>query len=204
MIDLSKWNFMPRVETEFWVKKVLKKLSFSKGTKFLKILDIFSGTGCIGIAVLKNIKNSRVDFVDIDKKAVEQIKINLKLNMISLKRYKIYQSDLFKKLNGKIYDIIFANPPYVARERIGEVQPQVIKYEPERALFGGKKGLFYISKFLKEAKKHLNKNGVIFMEFDPRQKDDIKKIIKKEGYQKYSFFKDQFKRYRFAKIIFLR
>ncbi|MDO8503072.1 MAG: methyltransferase, partial [bacterium] len=139
-IDLSKWAFMPRTETEFWVKKAISKIKSDENTsRRIKVLDMFAGSGCIGIAVLKNIKNSQVDFVDIDKKAIEQIKINLKLNRIASSRYKIYQSDLFKKLKNKKYGYTFANPPYVAEDRIGEVQPSVLEYEPKKALFGGKK-----------------------------------------------------------------
>ncbi|OGZ23284.1 MAG: hypothetical protein A3A08_00645 [Candidatus Nealsonbacteria bacterium RIFCSPLOWO2_01_FULL_41_9] len=200
-IDLSKWNFMPRAETEFWVGKVLKKLSFPKEAKLLKILDIFSGSGCIGIAILRACPEQcrRVDFADVDEKAIKQIKINLKLNKINLGRYKIYKSDLFKNLPKKNYDYIFANPPYVATERIREVQPQVLKYEPGGALFGGKKGLIYIRKFLKEAKNFLTGQGFIFLEFSPEQKEEIEKILLQEKYKKCLFFKDQFKKYRFLK-----
>ena len=227
-IDLSKKVFIPRIETEFWVKKAIKEIKKSQKSKVpirpslralgksqkFEILDMFAGSGCIGIAILKNIKNSFVDFVDIDKKAIGQIKINLKLNKISPKRYKIYQSNtraerkvkkifisstLFEKLKGK-YNYIFANPPYVAKERLKEVQPSVLKYEPKISFLAGKKGLFYIRKFLKEAKRFLKPGGIIYLEFDPEQKNDILNILKKENYKNSRFFKDQFKRYRFAKV----
>jgi len=203
-INLSKRVFIPRIETEFWVGKVINEIQYASKKRSLDsrvfILDMFAGSGCIGIAILKNIKNSRVDFVDNDKKAIEQIKINLKLNKIPKERYKIYKSDLFEKLKNKKYDIIFANPPYVARERVKEVQPSVLRYEPKKAILAGKKGLFYIKKFLKEAKKHLKKDGIIYLEFDPLQKEDIEKISEKEKYKNFQFFKDQFKKYRWVKI----
>ena len=199
-IDLRKGVFIPREETRFWVKKALRdcelKIKILK-LKKPKFLDIFSGSGCIGIAILKNIKNSLVDFVDVDKKAIEQIKINLSLNKISKSRYKIYKSNLFEKIKGKKYNFIFANPPYVAKERINEVQKSVLLYEPKIAIFGGKDGLFWIRKFLNEAKDHLKENGVIFMEFDPLQKEEIEKILKKSKFKKFSFFLDQFKKFRF-------
>jgi len=199
-IDLRKGVFIPREETRFWVKKVLRdcelKIKILK-LKKPKFLDIFSGSGCIGIAILKNIKNSHIDFVDVDKKAIEQIKINLSLNKISKSRYKIYKSNLFEKIKGKKYNFIFANPPYVAKERINEVQKSVLLYEPKIAIFGGKDGLFWIRKFLNEAKDHLKENGVIFMEFDPLQKEEIEKILKKLKFKKFSFFLDQFKKFRF-------
>jgi len=202
-IDLRNRVFIPRIETEFWVKKAFKNCKLQIANcklKKVKILDIFAGSGCIGIAVLKNIKNSRVDFADIDKRAIEQIKINLKLSRISPKRYKIYQSNLFEKIKNKNYDYIFANPPYVAKEKIKEVQPSVLRYEPRRAILGGKKGLFYIRKFLKEAKKFLKPDGTIYFEFDPEQKNEISNILRKENYKNFKFFKDEFKKYRFVKV----
>jgi release factor glutamine methyltransferase len=201
-IDVSRGIFIPRLETEFWVKKALKdcKLQIAKcklrGPKFL---DIFSGSGCIGIAILKNIRRSCVDFVDIDKNAIEQIKINLKLNKISPRRCRVIKSDIFERIKGR-YDFIFANPPYVAKERLGEVQESVKKLEPKISWYGGRGGLKYIKKFLKEAKTHLKENGIIFMEIDPLQKEEVEKILKKEGYKKFKFYKDQFKKIRWVKI----
>jgi release factor glutamine methyltransferase len=196
-IDLRNRVFIPRIETEFWVKKAIKELP-KNGSR--TTLDMCAGSGCIGIAILKNIKNSRVDFVDIEEKAIEQIKINLKLNKISPEKYQVIKSNLFEKLRGKKYDFIFANPPYVAKERLNEVQPSVLKYEPERAILAGKKGLIFIKKFLKEAKKFLNPGGIIYLEIDPLQKWDIENILKKEGYDNFIFKKDQFKKYRWLKI----
>ena len=198
-IDLTKRVFIPRIETEFWVKKAIKEIKKETKDKKekIRILDIFAGSGCIGIAILKNIKNSKVHFVDIDKKAIEQIKINLKLNKISTKRYEIYRSNLFEKLKGKRYNFIFANPPYVARERVGEVQGSVLRYEPQRAILAGKEGLKYIKRLFKGVKRFLKQKGVIYLEFDPEQKSEIRNILLKEGYRNFKFFKDQFKKYRF-------
>jgi release factor glutamine methyltransferase len=203
-IDLSKKVFIPRIETEFWVKKAIKEIQYALTRRSSNyrvfILDMFAGSGCIGIAASKSIKNSRVDFVDNDKKAIEQIKINLRLNHVPQNRYKIYKSNLFEKLKRK-YDYIFANPPYVAKERIAEVEPSVLKYEPKRAILAGKKGLFYIRKFLKEAKKFLKPESIIYLELDPLQKREIENILKKEKYKNFKFFKDQFKKYRWVRII---
>jgi len=211
-IDLSKKVFRPRIETEFWVGKAIKKIKkLYQNRSCLEILDIFAGTGCIGLAVLKNIEKSRVDFVDIDPGAIDQIKINLKLNRISKTKYKIYQSSMFEKLKKRIknrrlalhrngvsgagYDVIFANPPYVATTRIAEVQKKVLETEPKSALFAGKDGMKYIKKFIKEVKNYLKPDGIFFLEFDPLQKEKIKKLLEKENF-KFKFYKDQFGKYR--------
>ena len=213
-IYLSKKTLIPRPETEYWVGEVLKEKPFGTGLrrssaecpkgKILHILDIFSGSGCIGISLLKNIPNLVCDFADKDKKAIEQIEINLKINRV---KGKVIQSDIFSSIKGK-YDYIFANPPYIPTTRKNKIQKSVLKFEPKSALFGGKDGLFYIGKFLKEAKNHLNAEGVIFMEFDSSadssqvllQKSEIEKLVKKYNYLKCEFFKDQYNRWRWAKI----
>ena len=213
-IDISKFPVLPREETKFWVKKTIKELrtfqlhlknlgsslrsELKKEKKKLKVLDLFSGTGCIGIAILKNIKNSLVDFGDIDDGALEQIKINLKINKINPKRTRIIRTDIFSKIRGK-YDLILANPPYVAKERLNEVQFLVKENEPKVAWYGGERGMVYILKFLKKAKNFLKKSGIIYFEFDPLQKKEIEKILKKENY-KFQFFKDQFEKLRYLKI----
>jgi len=197
-IDFLKHNFRPRPETNFWVRKALKDLKLR--IKNLKILDIFAGTGCIGIAILKNIKNSQIDFADISENATEQIKINLKLNKIEKSRCKIYRANLFEKMKGKKYDFIFANPPYVALDRILEVQKEVLKKEPPVALFAGKDGLVIIEKFLQQVKNYLKPSGKIFLEFDPLQRQKIERIAKEEGF-KVVFKKDQFKKYRWLSAV---
>jgi release factor glutamine methyltransferase len=200
-IDVSRKVFAPRIETEFWTRKAIKQIKSQKSkikNKNLNILDAFAGSGCIGIAILKTIKNAAVDFVDIDKEAIRQIKINLRLNKISKVRYKIYQSNLFEKLKGKKYDFILANPPYVALDRIPEVQKEVLEKEPHVALFAGKDGLVYIKKIFDKVKNHLKPGGMIFLEFDPRQKEEIEKILQNQGF-KFVFFRDQFRKYRWLK-----
>ena len=222
-INLSKKVFQPRIETAFWVGKALKEIkqkahcshtaTNKKPTvhtqQKTKVLDIFAGSGCIGITILRNIKNSIVDFVDVSKEAIEQIKINLRLNKIPKNKYRTIRSNLFEKLKGERYDFIFANPPYIPDYRKNpsaklrailrnRVQKSVLKYEPKSALFGGSDGLYYIQKFLKQVKNHLSEKGKIFMEFDPPQKNEIANLLKKNKYKEYKFHNDQHGRWRWV------
>jgi len=205
-IDLSKKPLIPRLETEFWVEKAIKIIKKPFGAaqgKILRILDMFAGSGCIGTAILKHIKNIKVDFAEKDKKLLEQIKINLSHNFNDREkngtRYKVVRSDVFKNIKNK-YDFIFANPPYISIKNKNKVQTSVLNYEPHKALFGGVDGLFYIRKFLKQAKDYLNPGGKIFMEFSPDQKKEIEKLIKKFGYKNCKFCKDQYGKWRYIMI----
>jgi len=210
-IDLSFKPMIPRLETEFWVKKAIQDINLprAKSREKIDVLDIFAGSGCIGIAVLKNCPEQcrRAVFSEIDKNLIKQIKINLKINKINPtcpeqgrgKRYKVIQSDIFKRIKGK-YDYIFANPPYVATSRKYLVQNSVLDFEPQTAIFAGNDGLFYIKRFLKEAKKHLKNYGKIYLEFDHFHKGELEKILPKSGYKNFKFFKDQFKKWRWAEI----
>jgi len=194
-IDLSFRPLIPRPETEFWTEKAIEDIEKS-GRKKVRCLDIFAGSGCIGVAVLKHAPVAVVDFAEKEKKFLEQIKLNARLNNLSPKRRKFIQSDIFSNISG-IYDYIFANPPYVAKRKNAVVQKSVLEWEPAGAIFGGRDGLFYIRKFLKEAEKHLSAGGKIYMEFDSRQKNEIAGILKRLGYGNVNFYKDQYGRWRY-------
>ena len=147
---------------------------------------------------MKATQKTFVDFVDIDKEAIQQIKINLVKNKIPSRRYRIYRSNMFSLIRNKKYDFILANPPYVALKRIKEVDKEVLENEPGNALFAGEDGLLFIKKLLNETDKHLKCLGYLFMEFDPLQRGEIEKILKMKFHNyRYSFEKDQYKKERF-------
>ena len=196
-IDLSLKPFIPRPETEYWAEKAIAAIQSARGRA--KIADIFSGSGCIGIAVLKNVKNAQVNFFELDKNIIKQIKTSLKINKIPVSRYRIFQGDAIKKLKGQ-YDFILANPPYIAQKRKSRVQASVLKYEPQQALFAGADGLFCIKNILKLAKSRLQPSGQLWLEFDSFQKKPIENLLKKLKYQKWNFYQDQYQRWRYVRI----
>jgi release factor glutamine methyltransferase len=199
-IDLSFRPLIPRPETEFWAKAAILDLARLRA-KSIRVLDMFSGSGCMGIAVAKNLPKAFVDFGDIDPLAIKQIELNIKINNVKKTYVRIFKSDIFKNIPQCLYDAILANPPYIDYARIGEVQDSVIDWEPRAALFADNKGLAVIEEFLKKAKNFLKPEGFVYMEFDFLQKDCIKEIIERNGYLRHKFFKDQFNRWRFVKIV---
>lgn len=200
-IDLRFKPMIPRKETEFWVKKAIQDINLSraKSKGKLDILDIFAGSGCIGIAILKHVKSSHLIFAEIDKNLIKQIKLNFKINKINPRRYEVIKSDIFKNAKNS-FDCIFANPPYIPTKNKHLIQNSVYDYEPHLALFGSDDGLFFIKKFLKDARKYLKKGGKIYMEFDHLQKTELKKLLKELNYENYKIYKDQFKKWRYVCI----
>jgi HemK-like putative methylase len=199
-IDVSQKPLIPRPETEYWTQKAIEELRrLPKEDLGIRCLDIFAGSGCVGIAVLKHILQAHVDFAEQERKFLKQILVNLKKNHIPGKRFRVIRSDIFSEISLK-YDYIFANPPYVAESRKRSVQPSVLKHEPSQALFAGKDGLKYIRRFLKGAKRHLLPGGKIYMEFDSPQKREIEKLLGQCSYSSWQFHKDQYRKYRFVVI----
>ncbi|MBI2644210.1 MAG: peptide chain release factor N(5)-glutamine methyltransferase [Candidatus Wildermuthbacteria bacterium] len=198
-IDLSKGPFIPRPETEYWVERVVEEIKYQiSNTKYkIQVLDLFAGSGCVGIAILKHVPHAVLDFVEKSKKFGEQIKINAEINRIDSKRYRILQSNVFSNIAGK-YDYIFANPPYIAESRKNRVQKSVLQWEPKSALFGGKDGLRYIRVLLQRAQDHLAPGGKLYMEFDSFQKNAIAKLLHKFGWEHFAFFRDQYGKWRYA------
>jgi release factor glutamine methyltransferase len=193
IINLKYKPLIPRVETIWYMEK---ETNFLKNyfNKKIEILDIFSGSGCMGIYANK-ILNSNVTFSDIKNIFLKQIKLNCMINNIN--NYTIIKSNIFKKIN-KQYDLILANPPYIPKKDL--IQKSVFKYEPSIALFGkGKGGLSIISIFLKNLNSHLKNNGLCILEFHPNQKEKIQDILDKSNF-KYIFKKDQYLRDRYVLI----
>lgn len=202
-IDVSKHPLLPRVETEFWVHRALGHIDKSKK---LNILDIFSGSGCIGIALLKSLPKARLTFAEKNSRYIEQIEINLRMNSIAPDRAELVESNIFSSIQGQgKYDYIFANPPYISKERVAEVESSVLDWEPESALFAPDNGLFYIKKLLREAPLHLAPGSTLFIEFDSWQKESIENYVNNRSqqlkYRHIEFWKDQYKKWRMLKAV---
>lgn len=221
-IDLRYRPLIPRVETAEWVKVAISEISES--SKAVQVLDMFAGSGCVGIAVLRSLPNVTVDFADISSKCLRQVDTNCQLNGISEDRYRLVESDVFRcrsrEVNstpkfdlahygvsstsrgavivGSGYEFILANPPYCLKKNVDE---SVLEYEPRQAVLGGgKDGLQVIKKFLAQAPNYLKPGGNIFLEFDDFQKPLLESWLKASKYAKWEFKKDQFGRWRWVRI----
>jgi len=195
-IDLSELPLIPRTETELWVERAIEGILNKRGKETLNCLDLFSGSGCVGIALAHHLKSATVDFGDNNKRCLKQIQKNIQKNKIKKTSTNVYESDCFENIPEKKYDYIFANPPYISKEREKNIQESVLKWEPHDALFAKDEGLYFIKKIIQKASDFLNKNGTIFIEFDSCQKERIETELIPKNIYKHEFWKDQFGKWR--------
>ena len=130
--------------------------------KVKTILDLCTGSGCIAIACAMAFPNANVDAADISKSAIEVAEINKAKHQLE-GRLNIIESDLFSNLQGKRYDLIVSNPPYVDAEDMANL-PDEYTHEPELGLTAGDDGLELVIPMLRDAKHHINPNGVLIIE----------------------------------------
>lgn len=127
-----------------------------------RILDLCTGSGCIGIECAKAFDDAQVDLVDISMDALAVCEINIQEHGVSDRAIPIL-SDLFAELNGHTYDLIVANPPYVDEEDF-QMMPKEYCHEPSIALASGVNGLDVTNKILLNAEQYLADNGLLVVE----------------------------------------
>lgn len=170
---------IPRQDTEILVEKAIEYIN---KYNFNNLLDMCTGSGCIGISISNNSNIKEITLVDVSNDALEVTKKNIKLNKVE-KDVIVVQSDLFSNLEKKQYDIIVSNPPYIKSEDIASLESKV-KNEPHLALDGGIDGLDIYRRILKDAKEYLHENSILMFEIGYDELEDIKKLI--DTYKKYS------------------
>ena len=163
---------IPRFETEELIENTLLYIDKIFPDKNLKVIDLGTGSGCIGITLKLKNPSFDVTLLDISKEALEVAKQNASsLNA----QVKLCQNDMLENLEEK-YDIIISNPPYIKEnEPIEEI---VKNNEPHLALYAGIDGLDCYRKILKEAKHHVNNRFLLAFEIGETQKDAIIELAK--------------------------
>lgn len=184
---------IPQPDTECLVEEVIK---FGRKYDKPKILDMCTGSGCIGISLATYLPDSRIWMSDISKEALEIARKNVKSNQLE-KQVTCVQSDMFKQIPPKkMWDILVSNPPYINKQELKEL-PASVKQEPEIALDGGKDGLDFYRIILKQAPNYVKKEGYICLEIGYEQKIAVEKIAKEAGfYQEIICLQDLGKRDR--------
>lgn len=170
--------FIPRPETEILIEEALKIATMErKDNKPFKILDIGTGSGAIVIALAKELPNAYLEATEISAKALEVARENAAVHGVA-DRIVFQQADLFPPLGG-LYDLIVANPPYVARRYITSLPPEVRHFEPPLAWDGGEDGLDFFRRLFPQISKFLQPQGWFLTEIGAGQEEEIKKIAAK-------------------------
>jgi release factor glutamine methyltransferase len=153
---------IPRPETEELVEWVLN--TSRTANKSMDILDIGTGSGCIAIALQKELPKAKVSAMDISVAAIETAKENAKRNQVAVE---FIQADILNYTGLKKYDLIISNPPYVKLDEKPEMLAHVLDHEPHLALFvGNENPLVFYKAIAAFAKLNLVKNGYLFFEIN--------------------------------------
>ena len=178
---LGEWDFygltfrvdksvlIPRADTEILVEKALKVMPPNA-----RVLDIGTGSGAIAVSLARLGQAARVTAVDVSDKALEIARKNAENNGADVEFVK---SDCFSALQGRKYDMIVSNPPYISDEEMQTLMPEV-RQEPELALFGGGDGLDFYRRISREAPEHLNEGGFLLFEIGWLQKDAVSALMR--------------------------
>ena len=148
-----------------------------------RVLDLCTGSGCIGLAIASRVKDARVTLADISKEALAVAKKNIQRNHLSA-RVTCIQANAQEKPShvlGK-FDLIVSNPPYITAEEMKELPHSVDGYEPHLALFGGTDGLDFYRAIAENFKDALKPGGYLCFEFGDTQGDDVCDILTANGY----------------------
>jgi release factor glutamine methyltransferase len=177
---------IPRPETEELVDLIIKD---HKGKEGLNILDIGTGSGCIAVSLAANMPSCSISAMDISADALQIASENAVLNKVSVQ---FIQHDISQDWKGEEhFDIIVSNPPYIERPETELMRQNVLKFEPDLALFAPESDpLFFYRKILEFAVLHLNSNGRIYFEINERFGEETKVLMEKFGFQQVDILKD--------------
>lgn len=176
--EFMKLNFfvnesvlIPRQDTEILVEEVIE---LAKGREGVKILDLCTGSGVIGISIAKYLPNAKVTITDISKEALQVAKINAEKNKVEVN---MIESDLFERISKDSFDIIVSNPPYIETDVIRTLDKQVQK-EPILALDGGKDGLEIYRRIVRQAYEYIHQDGYLCLEIGYNQKETVTNLLR--------------------------
>ena len=162
---------IPRPETELLVDKLLKIFKERK----ISILDVGTGSGCILLSLLSELKNSTGVGIDISKEAILVAKVNsFRFNLEN--RAKFFKKSIMSVID-KRFDLVVSNPPYIERNNIKNLSEDVKRYEPRLALDGGNDGLDLIKKVIYKSRKVLKIKGTLALEIGNEQIKKVSNIL---------------------------
>ena len=192
-------TLIPRPETEELVQYIIDDVSELKNNSNpVGLLDIGTGSGCIAISLAKNLQNSKVSAMDVSSEALKIANENARENKVNIT---FLEQDILlcKALPGK-YDIIVSNPPYVRELEKEWMQPNVLKHEPELALFvKDSDPLIFYRKIAELSRDSLKPNGKLFFEINEYLGEEMTELLVGLGFRDIEVKKDIFEKDRMLK-----
>lgn len=177
---------IPRPETEelvYWIVDSVKQAVPS-------ILDIGTGSGCIALALKNEMKNARVSAIDFSEQALEIARKNARKNQLKVE---FIHADIliWQTYNWQQFDVIVSNPPYVREQEKKAMQPNVLEYEPEKALFvSDDKPLIFYREIARFAQKYLKDEGELFFEINENLGEETAELLQGENFSDVELKKD--------------
>jgi release factor glutamine methyltransferase len=216
-IKVGHGVLIPRPETELLAEEAIRIFKerdtnppfppFTKGGQggiteseqsptLLRFLDLCTGSGCLALALARAFPNAMVYGTDSEETAISYAEENAKTNAITNVRF--LKGSLFEPIEKPIapvedrlcFGLIVSNPPYIRRDDLKKLQPEIKDWEPLPALDGGEDGLDFYSAIIPGARKHLTANGILLFELGIHQAEAVKQMAEDAGFQDISVKKD--------------
>lgn len=181
-MEVSRDVLIPRVDTEVLAETAIKYLK-DTGRLDARVLDLCSGTGCIGCAIAAELPRVRVVLSDVSPEAMEISRRNVSRNGLD-GRISFLPADVMKlpPLMTGSFDLVVSNPPYIPTVEIMTLDPSVRDYEPVWALDGGEDGLDFYRRIAKDAPRRLVSGGTLLLECGQGQAQEIVRLLTKFEY----------------------
>lgn len=197
-IKVGQGVLIPRPETELLVEVAINTFirytlpAINKNKTSLDILDLCTGSGCLALALAKEFPKTHVYGTDISEVAIKYARENAGIN--GVKNVTFLKGNLLEPIAQLVtpvtFDLILSNPPYIRRDDIKNLQPEIKDWEPVEALDGGKDGLDYYRGIIPEARRYLKEGGYVILEIGIGQSDKVRKMAEDTGLIVISLIKD--------------
>ena len=174
-LEVNPSVLIPRPETEHLVEAALELL---RANSAARLVDVGTGSGCIALALAKELPHITIDAVDISLAALLVARANAQ--RLGLNQIRFTVSDLLEIFlpDGAKFDMVVSNPPYVGESEADKLQVEVREHEPHCALFGGEQGLDIYRRLIPQAKRALKPGGWLAMEIGFSQQDAILHLLR--------------------------
>ena len=175
---------IPRPETEHVIEAVVELAEMNRaggshplGTNPLRIVDVGTGSGCIALALAKELPHAEIQAVDLSEAALEIARANAARHQLE-SRIQFHQGNLLQVFDKNSFDFVVSNPPYVGDSEEDLVQLEVRKFEPRDAIFAGPTGVEVIARLIPQAQAALSKGGWLVMEISGTIAEEVMRLLR--------------------------